>query len=87
MPSAAARRLRALDLLRDRGRVRLKEFVAEGIGPETLARLVQEKAVLRPVRGLYQLPGTQLEAAHALAEAAVLVPKGVVCLTSDILTS
>ena len=62
--------------------LRLKEFVAEGIGPETLARLVREEAVVRPARGLYQLPDAQVEAAHALAEAAVLVPKGVVCLTS-----
>ena len=62
--------------------LRLKEFVAEGIGPETLARLVREEAVVRPARGLYQLPDTQVETAHALAEAAVLVPKGVVCLTS-----
>ena len=82
MTSATAQRLRALDLLKARGMLRLKEFVAEGIGPETLARLVREKAVVRPARGLYQLPDTQVEAAHALAEAAVLVPKGVVCLTS-----
>ncbi|TBY46499.1 type IV toxin-antitoxin system AbiEi family antitoxin domain-containing protein [Rhizobium leguminosarum] len=77
-----AQRLRALDLLKARGMLRLKDFVAEGIGPETLARLVREEAVVRPARGLYQLPNTQAEAAHALAEAAVLVPKGVVCLTS-----
>ncbi len=82
MTSTTAQRLRALDLLKARGMLRLKEFVAEGIGPETLARLVREKAVVRPARGLYQLPDTQIEAAHALAEAAVLVPKGVVCLTS-----
>jgi predicted transcriptional regulator of viral defense system len=62
--------------------LRLKDFVAEGIGPETLARLVRETAVVRPARGLYQLPDTQVDATHALAEAAVLVPKGVVCLTS-----
>jgi predicted transcriptional regulator of viral defense system len=62
--------------------LRLKDFVAEGIGPETLSRLVREEAVVRPARGLYQLPDAQVEAAHALAEAAVLVPKGVVCLIS-----
>jgi len=62
--------------------LRLKDFVAEGIGPETLARLVREDAVARPARGLYQLPDAQIEAAHTLAEAAALVPKGIVCLTS-----
>ncbi|TBC54807.1 transcriptional regulator [Rhizobium leguminosarum] len=82
MTSTTAQRLRALDLLKARGMLRLKDFVAEGIGPETLARLVREEAVVRPARGLYLLPDTQAEAAHALAEAAVLVPKGVVCLTS-----
>ncbi|NEJ20683.1 transcriptional regulator [Rhizobium leguminosarum] len=82
MTFTTAQRLRALDLLKARGMLRLKDFVAEGIGPETLARLVREEAVVRPARGLYQLPDTQAEAAHALAEAAVLVPKGVVCLTS-----
>ncbi|MGO6698162.1 transcriptional regulator [Rhizobium ruizarguesonis] len=82
MTFSTAQRLRALDLLKARGMLRLKDFAAEGIGPETLARLVREEAVVRPARGLYQLPDTQAEAAHALAEAAVLVPKGVVCLTS-----
>jgi hypothetical protein len=82
MSSTSAQRLRALDLLKARGMLRLREFVAEGIGPETLARLVREEAVVRPARGLYQLPDTQIEAAHTLAEAAILVPKGVVCLTS-----
>lgn len=37
---------------------------------------------MRLARGLYQLPDAQVEAAHTLAEAASLVPKGVVCLVS-----
>lgn len=82
MPPIVAQRLRALDLLRDRGMLRLKDFVAAGIGPETLARLVREQAVVRPARGLYQLPDADVDAAHSFAEAAVLVPKGVVCLIS-----
>jgi predicted transcriptional regulator of viral defense system len=82
MTSTNAQRLRALDLLKARGMLRLKDFVAERIGPETLSRLVREEAVVRPARGLYQLADTQVEAAHMLAEAATLVPKGIVCLTS-----
>ncbi len=82
MPSSSAQRSRALDLLKARGMLRLKDFVVEGIGPETLARLVREAVVVRPARGLYQLSDTQVDAAHTLAEAAILVPKGVVCLTS-----
>jgi predicted transcriptional regulator of viral defense system len=82
MPSTSAQRTRALDLLKARGMLRLKDFVAEGIGPETLARLVREEVVARLARGLYQLPDAQVEAAHTLAEAAALVPKGIICLTS-----
>ena len=82
MSPTSVQRTRALDLLKDRGMLRLKDFMAEGIAPETLARLVREETVVRPARGLYQLPNAQIEAAHTLAEAAALVPKGVVCLTS-----
>lgn len=82
MASISAQRTRALNLLKARGMLRLKDFAAEGIGPETLARLVRDEAVVRPARGLYQLPDAQIEAAHMLAQAALLVPKGVVCLTS-----
>jgi predicted transcriptional regulator of viral defense system len=62
--------------------LRLKDFIVEGIGPETLARLVREAEVLRPARGLYQLPDAQVDAGHTLAEVAMLVPKGIICLTS-----
>ena len=81
MPTSA-QRTHALDLLKSRGMLRLKDFVAEGVGPETLARLAREEAVARLARGLYQLPDARLGAAHSLAEAAVLVPKGVICLIS-----
>lgn len=77
-----AQRDRAIDLLKARGMLRLKDFMAAGIAPETMARLVREVAVIRPARGLYQLPDVPIEAAHMLAEAAALVPKGVVCLVS-----
>jgi len=80
--SVIAQRHRALDLLKSRGMLRLRDFAAEGVVAETLARLVREEAVTRPARGLYQLPDAELEATHTLAEAATLVPKGIVCLTS-----
>ncbi|QHN03419.1 transcriptional regulator [Granulicella sp. WH15] len=78
----ATQRTRALDLLKARGMLRLRDFIAENIEPETLARLVREEQVIRPARGLYQLPDTEIEAAYMLAEASVLVPKGIVCLIS-----
>lgn len=73
---------RAVALLKANGMLRLKDFKVHGVWPETLARLVRGKAVVRRSRGLYQLPNASVEAAHVLAEAAALVPKGVICLTS-----
>jgi predicted transcriptional regulator of viral defense system len=62
--------------------MRLKDFAANGIGAETLARLVRDGSVIRPARGLYQLADGSGDAARILAEASVLVPRGVICLTS-----
>ena len=81
-PGGADQRSRALALLKSKGMLRLKDFAARGIGAETLARLLREKAVIRRARGLYQLPEAELETTHTLAEAGLLVPKGIVCLTS-----
>lgn len=77
-----AQRDRALDLLKVRGMLRLRDFGRAGVGPETMARLVREGTVTRPARGLYQLAGAEVDPQHALAKATILVPKGVVCLTS-----
>ena len=82
MPQLSSQGDRALDLLKSRGMLRLRDFMAEGIGPETLSRLTREGVVVRPARGLYQLPDATLHAMHTLAEAATLVPRGVVCLIS-----
>ncbi len=79
---ADTQKTRAVDLLKVKGMLRLKDFIAESIGPETLARLVQEGQVVRPARGLYQLPDVSIDASHVLAEAAALVPKGIICLIS-----
>lgn len=79
---AVTQRSRALDLLRGKGMLRLRDFIAEKIEPETVARLVRDGQVIRPARGLYQLPDAPVDAAHSLAEAALLVPKGIVCLIS-----
>jgi len=73
---------RALDLLKTRGMLRLRDFIAEGIEPETLARLVRDAKVIHPARGLYQLPDVPIDAAYMFAEATTLVPKGIICLVS-----
>jgi predicted transcriptional regulator of viral defense system len=75
-------RARALALLKSGGMLRLRDFATRGIAAETLARLLRDQAVIRRARGIYQLPEAELAATHTLAEAALLVPKGVICLIS-----
>jgi predicted transcriptional regulator of viral defense system len=73
---------RAISLLRERGMVRLSEFLAQGITAATISRIEQKGMVVQLARGLYQLHDAPLEAHHSLAEAAKLVPNGVICLDS-----
>jgi predicted transcriptional regulator of viral defense system len=44
--------------------------------------MTEKGLLLRLGRGLYQLPGSSLDVNHSLAEAAKLVPKGIVCLVT-----
>ena len=75
-------RAHALKLLGARSSMRLKDFSAHRIGPETRARLVRDGIVVRPARGLYQLADGAVDARGTLVEAAALVPKGIICLVS-----
>lgn len=84
MPAAdtSTQRTQALALLRRRGMTRLAEFNAAGITATTVSRMERAGEVVRLARGLYQLPDAALDAQQSLAEAARLVPKGVICLAS-----
>jgi predicted transcriptional regulator of viral defense system len=73
---------KALSLLSERGMARLSEFIKEGITATTVSRMTQKGQIVQLGRGLYQLPDAPLDANHSLAEAAKLVPNGVVCLDS-----
>ena len=73
---------RAMELLRDRGMMRLAEFRKSGITAATIGRMVRAGDLYRLARGIYQLPDAPLDGNHSLAEAAIRVPGGVVCLTS-----
>lgn len=70
----------ALRLVRERGTVRPRELVARDIPPDYLDRLYRRGLVERIGRGLYAWPKTDVTEHHSLAEAARIVPKGVVCL-------
>jgi predicted transcriptional regulator of viral defense system len=73
---------RAVSLLKEKGMVRHSELTKAGVAATTVARMEQKGQIIRLARGLYQLPDASLDVNHSLAEAAKLVPKGVVCLVS-----
>lgn len=73
---------RAIALLEEHGMQRLSEFLEAGVTAATISRMVQKGAVVHLARGLYQLPDALLDAHHSLAEAAKLIPNGIICLTS-----
>ena len=84
MPASAitTQRSQALALLKRRGMMRQAEFNEMGITATTVSRMERAGQVVRLARGLYQLPNAALDAQQSLAEAARLVPKGVICLAS-----
>ena len=73
---------RVLTLLKERGIVRSSELTEVGITATTVSRMKEKGLILRLGRGLYQIPGASLDVNHSLAEAAKLVPRGVVCLAT-----
>lgn len=76
-------RARALSLTQARGIARARDFKAAGIPLVYLKRLTESGDLVRLGRGLYQAPDRVGEdVAHHLAEAARLVPNGVVSLVS-----
>lgn len=76
-------RERALSLIQDRGIARARDFKAAGIPLVYLKRLTDAGDLVRLGRGLYQHADRVGEdIAHDLAEAARLVPRGVISLIS-----
>jgi predicted transcriptional regulator of viral defense system len=73
---------RAMRMVTERGIARRREFLSEAVAPETLARLVRKRRLVRIGRGLYQRAGAKPSPEHCLAEAAKLIPHGVICLVS-----
>jgi len=71
---------RVESLLRRKGLVRSADIESSGISRSELKRLTERGLVERVSRGVYGLPGAVLTEHHSLAEAARLVPGGVICL-------
>ena len=73
---------RAIALLEALGMARLSELIAGGITAATVSRMEKKGLITQLSRGLYQLPDAPLDTNHTLAEAAKLIPKGIICLDS-----
>ena len=74
---------RAIAIARSRGIARARDFREAGIPPASIARLCEQGQLVRLARGLYQLTDAEdMDAAHNLAEAALLAPHGVIALVS-----
>jgi predicted transcriptional regulator of viral defense system len=71
-----------LALARELGMLRPRDLARHGIAREYLVRLSRAGLLDRVARGLYILPDAELTENHSLAEAAKLVPAGVICLLS-----
>lgn len=71
-----------LSLAAERGLIRPRDVEALGISRRELGRLRDAGLLDQPARGLYVRRGRQMSENASLAEAAALVPRGIVCLLS-----
>jgi predicted transcriptional regulator of viral defense system len=68
--------------LAERGMMRLADLRAAGVTAATIRRMQDAGEVVKLGRGLYRAPDADYTSNHALAEAALRVPNGVICLVS-----
>jgi len=73
---------RVIALLGERGVMRLRDFIREGIPQQTVARMAERGEVDNPLRGVYTLPGAAVESGVRAGVATARTPKAVVCLLS-----
>jgi predicted transcriptional regulator of viral defense system len=71
-----------LQLARTRGLLRTQDLAARGLPTVVLTRLVAAGRLERVARGVYALAGQAVGEHRSLAEVALRVPRGVVCLLS-----
>lgn len=82
MTTAPTSRDRVRKALAERGLMRLAELKAFGVTATTVRRMQDAGEVVKLGRGLYQAPDADYTSNHALAEAALRAPNGVICLVS-----
>ena len=73
---------RALRVISKRQMVRLRNLAPQGIAGNDIQRLVAADKIERVGRGLYRAKDAEVTENYSLLQAALLVPKGVVCLLS-----
>ena len=73
---------RVLQIVREAGLVRARDLAAHGLSPTHLQRLYEQGRILRSGRGVYLSADTDPGEHASLAEVALRVPAGIVCLLS-----
>ena len=71
-----------LQLVRERGLLRARDLADSGFSPTHLQRLYEQGLLIRSGRGVYLPAEANLDANGSLAEVALRVPTGIVCLLS-----
>jgi predicted transcriptional regulator of viral defense system len=82
VPATATQRDRLRELLVRHPVARAQELRDAGIAAATIARAVQNGEIERISRGFYKRPEAPIDIAHALAETAKRIPKGVIAMVS-----
>lgn len=72
--------LHPAEIISAREVVRTRDLAAHGVTANHLQRLMEAGRIERVGRGLYRAREAEITEHHTLIEAALLVPKGVVCL-------
>ena len=80
--SSTSQRHRLTEILARQPIVRAYELRQQGIDPPTISRAAAAGELVRISRGLYQRSDSDIDTHHALAEAAKIVPRGVVAMVS-----
>lgn len=78
----ASHKERALEVVRQCGIARGRDFDAAGVTRATIQRLRDDGALQQVGRGLYKLADAPTDAGTSLAEAVRIQPRGVICLLS-----
>lgn len=81
-PSSLTHEQAALRLANKHPLLRARDLAEQGLPTVVLSRLVAAGKLERVARGVYSLPGRSVSEHRSLAEAAIRVPRGVVCLLS-----